>query len=120
MITTVVLIVETYAWFVGITTVNVSNFDIQVSSSEGLELSLDGENWKSGSRTLTISQDSLTLTLVTGDQYSNDNYTCGGGNTCAAESVYMMIIQMDYLRIILHISHLHLEIVMMLFLKTLT
>ena len=114
------MIVETYAWFVGITTVNVSNFDIQVSSSESFELSLDGENWKSGSRTFTISQDSLTLTSVTGDQYGNDNYTCGGGNTCVAESVYMMIIQMDYLHIILHISHLHLEIVMMLFLKTLT
>ena len=75
MITAVVLIVETYAWFVGITTVNVSNFDIQVSSSESFELSLDGENWKSGSRTFTISQDSLTLTsklpIISSNSLSN-------------------------------------------------
>ena len=41
-LTTVTFIFETYSWFVGITTVNVNQFNINVSTADGLELSLDG------------------------------------------------------------------------------
>ena len=39
----VVLTVSTYAWFVGMKTVNVSAFDIKVATTEGLYLSMNGE-----------------------------------------------------------------------------
>ena len=41
----VVLTVSTYAWFIGMKTVNVSTFDIDIAVTEGLYLSMDGENW---------------------------------------------------------------------------
>ena len=41
----IVLTVSTYAWFVGMKTVNVSAFDIDIATTEGLTLSMDGENW---------------------------------------------------------------------------
>lgn len=39
------LIVSTYAWFIGMKTVNVSKFDISIATTEGLFLSMDGVNW---------------------------------------------------------------------------
>ena len=42
---TMLLGVSTYAWFVGMKTVNVSSFDIEIATTEGLFLSMDGENW---------------------------------------------------------------------------
>lgn len=42
----VVLIVSTYAWFIGMQTVNVSSFDVEIATTEGLFLSMDGEDWK--------------------------------------------------------------------------
>ena len=41
----IILGVGTYAWFIGMKTVNVSSFDIQIATTEGLYLSMDGENW---------------------------------------------------------------------------
>ena len=41
----VVLTVSTYAWFIGMKTVNVSSFDINIATTEGLYLSMDGEHW---------------------------------------------------------------------------
>jgi len=41
----IILAISTYAWFIGMKTVNVSKFDISIQSTEGLFLSLDGENW---------------------------------------------------------------------------
>ena len=41
----VVLIVSTYTWFIGIQTVRVSPFDITIATTEGLFLSMDGEEW---------------------------------------------------------------------------
>jgi hypothetical protein len=37
--------VGTYAWFIGMKTVNVSSFDVEIATTEGLFLSMDGENW---------------------------------------------------------------------------
>jgi hypothetical protein len=35
----------TYAWFIGMKTVNVSSFDVEIATTEGLFLSMDGEHW---------------------------------------------------------------------------
>ena len=42
----IMLSVSTYAWFVGMKTVNVSRFEIDIATTEGLLLSLDGKSWK--------------------------------------------------------------------------
>ena len=42
---TVILVVSTYAWFVGMKTVNVSTFDVQIAATDGLSLSVDGKTW---------------------------------------------------------------------------
>lgn len=55
-ITAIILIISTYAWFVGMQSVYVSNFEIDVQVAEGLSLSLDGENWDSR---LTFSVDDI-------------------------------------------------------------
>jgi len=41
----VVLLVATYAWFIGLQSVNITSFDVEIAASESLLLSLDGENW---------------------------------------------------------------------------
>ena len=58
----VVLVVGTYAWFIGMTQVNVSSFEIEIASIDGLELSLDGINWYDGSaadKKIKISSDAI-------------------------------------------------------------
>ena len=42
----VVLTVSTYAWFIGMKTVNVSSFDVEIAAIDGLWLSLDGSDWQ--------------------------------------------------------------------------
>lgn len=59
-ITSVVLIYETYAWFVGLSSVSVDQFTVSVAAGEGLELSLDGSNWSSNS----ISIDPTTIESI--------------------------------------------------------
>jgi hypothetical protein len=66
-LTAVVLIVETYAWFVGLSIASVNAFSVSVSSGEGLELSLDGVSWYKGNSNLTISQTSITTGAYTGN-----------------------------------------------------
>ena len=41
----VMLIVGTYAWFIGMQSVTVSQFDVKIAAAEGLELSMDGDKW---------------------------------------------------------------------------
>ena len=41
----VVLTVSTYAWFIGMKTVNVSKFDINIATTDGLYLSMNGKDW---------------------------------------------------------------------------
>ena len=38
----IILTVSTYAWFIGMKTVNVSAFDVEIAAIDGLELSLTG------------------------------------------------------------------------------
>ena len=41
----ILLTVSTYAWFIGMKTVKINSFDIEIATTEGLFLSMDGENW---------------------------------------------------------------------------
>ena len=61
----IVLLVATFAWFIGMQTVNVTSFDVEVAVVDGLMLSLDGKKWDT---TVTINE----------DNFSDDSYT---GNT---------------------------------------
>ena len=42
----ILLSVSTYAWFIGMKTVNVTEFDINIATTEGLFLSMDGSDWR--------------------------------------------------------------------------
>ena len=75
-ITSVVLVVETYAWFVGITTVNVSEFEVTVTGAQGLELSLNGSKWAKGSTSITLSSSNV---LSTAASNASQGYS-GSGN----------------------------------------
>ena len=66
-ITTVILLVGTYAWFVGITTVAINPFTITVSSGGGIEISLDGEHWRKGNDALVVTQQAVTTTTASPD-----------------------------------------------------
>ena len=40
-----IIIGSTYAWFIGMKTVSVSPFDVEIAATEGLSLSLNGSAW---------------------------------------------------------------------------
>ena len=44
-LTAILLTVSTYAWFIGMKTVKVNAFEVEIKTTEGLFLSMDGENW---------------------------------------------------------------------------
>ncbi len=62
-LTAVVLSVSTYAWFIGMRVVNVSSFDVEIASTDGLLLSLNGEDWDT---TVSISQATLETVSYVG------------------------------------------------------
>jgi len=68
----IVLSASTYAWFIGMRTVNVSSFDVEIASVDSLLLSLDGENW---STSVSISQSNFS----TGAYVGNTNSWGGAG-----------------------------------------
>ena len=41
----IILIASTYAWFIGMKTVNVNAFDVKIAAIDGLSLSLNGKDW---------------------------------------------------------------------------
>src|SRR5574344_2293548 len=41
----IILTVSTYAWFIGMKTVNVSSFDVSIAAIDSLSLSLDGKDF---------------------------------------------------------------------------
>ena len=45
VITSFVLVISTYAWFIGMRTVNVDSFDVKIAVTDSLLLSLDGNKW---------------------------------------------------------------------------
>ena len=63
----ILLIVSTYAWFIGMKTVNVSSFDVEIAAIDQLSLSLDGKKW---AETVSISKstynDTEDITFING------------------------------------------------------
>ena len=80
--TAVVLSVSTYAWFIGMRTVNVSSFDVEIASTDSLLLSLNGESWGT---TVSISQ----ATLET-DSYVGHTNNWGGRGLFPVSSIGAM------------------------------
>ena len=66
----VILTVSTYAWFIGMKTVNVSAFNVEIAAIDGLSLSLTGEG-NSWGPTVSIDEDSY-------DTYSGNTNSWGG------------------------------------------
>ena len=46
LLTAVLLIMSTYAWFTANRTVNIDAIDVKVATSSGLQISADGITWK--------------------------------------------------------------------------
>ena len=69
----IVLTASTYAWFIGMKTVQVSSFDVSIAAIDGLSLSLDGNTW---SDTVTINKDNYQLA---GTPYADTNTNVWGG-----------------------------------------
>lgn len=72
-LTAIVLVVATYAWFIGITTVTVNPFEVNIVSTEGLQISLDGIHWE---ETLHVTKGIIEGTdpMYIGDNPSADKY----------------------------------------------
>jgi hypothetical protein len=65
----IVLIVSTYAWFVGMRTVHVTKFDVEIASTDSLLLSFNGAVWATE---VSISENTL-------DEVSYENHTNSWG-----------------------------------------
>ena len=68
----IMLTVSTYAWFIGMKTVNVSSFDVEIAAIDSLLLSLDGKTW---SDEVAIDKKNYTLD---GTEYTNNTNSWGG------------------------------------------
>ena len=75
----IVLSISTYAWFIGMQTVHVSSFDVEIQVTDSLLLSLNGSTWDN---TVSISKD--TLTAVSYDGHTN---SWGGDGLIPVSSV---------------------------------
>ena len=78
MITAITLAVETYAWFVGLSTASTGDITIAISSADGLDLSLNGQYWTNGGTELKIKDANHTYITETGCTNANCAYS---GNT---------------------------------------
>lgn len=61
-ITSVILVVATYAWFIGTLQVTVTGIEIQIETKEGLTISLDGESWNNE---VIVTKEKVTTELTT-------------------------------------------------------
>ena len=68
-LTSFIFIVATYAWFIGMRSVNVSSFEIEIASTDSLLLSLDGSKWDT---TVTINSGNFNDTDVVYDGNVNN------------------------------------------------
>lgn len=62
-LSSIVLIVSTYAWFIGLQSVAFSSFDIEIAAADSLLLSVNGEDW---SDTISITKDNLAEVSYSG------------------------------------------------------
>ena len=76
---TIILVVSTYAWFIGMKTVNVSSFEVEIAATDGLSLSLNGQYWD---ESVNISKDTYkykgSAVAAASDTYDGNTNTWGG------------------------------------------
>jgi hypothetical protein len=70
-LSSLIFVVATYAWFIGMRSVNVSGFEIDIASTDSLLLSLDGEKWDT---TVTINEDNFKEVSYAGNVNNWANY----------------------------------------------
>lgn len=90
----IVLIVSSYAWFIGMQSVHVSSFEIEIAATKALELSLDGKTW---SNTVTINEAKLPEIDA---QYPDNTNSWGGSGLKPISTVGK--IDLDASRLILY------------------
>lgn len=76
-----IIVGSTYAWFIGMKTVSVSPFDVDIAATEGLSLSLNGLNW---SEKVTINEGNYNDTSVV---YSGNTNSWGGKGLIPMSSI---------------------------------
>ena len=92
--TAIVFGTATYAWFIGMRTVNVNPFEVQIAATEDLQLSLDGVTW---SDTVSINSSNYKNPAATslaqntleaeGNPYSTNTNTWGGRGLIPMSSI---------------------------------
>ena len=93
--TAIVFGTATYAWFIGMRTVNVTPFEVQIASTEDLQLSLDGVTWadtvsinSSNFRNPGATGNNIVNTLeAEGNTYSTNTNTWGGRGLIPMSSI---------------------------------
>ena len=92
--TAIVFGTATYAWFIGMRTVNVTPFEVQIASTESLQLSLDGVTWAdtvaingSNFRNPAATQASENTLEAEGNPYSTNTNTWGGRGLIPMSSI---------------------------------
>ena len=73
-----IFIVATYAWFIGMRSVNVSSFEIEIASTDSLLLSLNGNNWDT---TVTINSTNFNNVSYEGNVNNWAGIGTGSANT---------------------------------------
>ena len=92
--TAIVFGTATYAWFVGMRTVNVTPFEVQIASTEDLQLSLDGVTWSdvvsinsTNFRNPAAADASENTLDAAGNPYSTNTNTWGGRGLIPMSSI---------------------------------
>lgn len=80
-LSSMVFIVATFAWFIGMRTVNVSSFDVSIATTDSLLLSLDGKKWDT---TVTINSTNFNDTTVV---YEGNANTWSNGGLIPVSSI---------------------------------
>ena len=78
-LTAILLTVSTYAWFIGMKTVKVNEFEVKIATTESLYLSLDGKTW---SYEVSINKDNYDTA-----SYENNTNSWGGKGLIPMSSV---------------------------------
>ena len=77
-LSSLIFIVATYAWFIGMRSVSVSSFEIEIASTDSLLLSLDGSKWDT---TVTINSDNFQTVSYEGNVNNWAGIGTGSTNT---------------------------------------
>ncbi len=77
-LSSLIFIVATYAWFIGMRSVSVSSFEIEIASTDSLLLSLDGSKWDT---TVTINSSNFQTVSYEGNVNNWAGIGTGSTNT---------------------------------------